>query len=82
MLKTCFDHVCGQIINLVEKQIEDVEERGDSVKVNTSRNAVKPNADFLQGRSSCWRIWQEQLPPSKIGVRWYDQAEKHSDSPE
>ena len=33
MLKTCFDHVCGQIVNLVEKQIEDVEERGDSVKV-------------------------------------------------
>ena len=33
MLKTCFDQVCGQIVNLVEKQIEDVEERGDSVKV-------------------------------------------------
>ncbi len=33
MLKTCSDQVCSQIVNLVEKQIENVEERGYSVKV-------------------------------------------------
>jgi hypothetical protein len=32
-LKTIFDHVIGKILRLVEKQIDEVKDRGSEVKV-------------------------------------------------
>jgi hypothetical protein len=43
MLKTVFDHVIDKIINLVQKQIDEVEDHGIAVKVWSKKLPRKNN---------------------------------------
>lgn len=53
MLKTIFDHVIGQILRLVEKQIDEVGDGGNCVKVRSYRFINFLNGLTLINRQYC-----------------------------
>lgn len=77
-LRTVFDIVCGQVVNLVDRQIDEVSENGFSVTVSpTGRDDCC--SKLTRSRRSCWSVDLERTgismtafnPRAEVGATRY-----------
>lgn len=63
-MRTVFDHVCGQIENLIQKQLQSVEKEGKSAKARPHMQRLRKHKPLLTklSRQSFW--WVDLVNPS------------------